>query len=156
MKIQPQGHVTMPPQRWNSSAVTKMELITDTQLELICRHKDKTHHRHKGELICRHKNGTNLPSQRRNSSSSQRWVLRYQCHIDYSIQLGNHRVITRHGTRVKHKELTDYKNSKHSSFPSSFTKTFEVSNIFTRFLIFPKSFIVNKIFYQFPKYHKSR
>ena len=84
----------------HDNTITKMELIVDTQPELICCHKDETH----------------MPSQRR--------VLRYQCHTDYGIQLGNHWIITCYGTRVKHKKLIDYMNSKHSSFPSSFTKPF--------------------------------
>ena len=135
--MQPQGHVTTP--------VTKTELITDTQPELICRHKDRTH--------CRHKDRTNLSSQRRNLSHSQRRVLRYQCHTDYSIQLGNHRVITRHGTRIKHKEFTDYMNSKHNSFPSSFTKPFNIQrysqasqSLQTHFL--SKRFCINSPNYQ--------
>ena len=54
-----------------------MELITDTQLELICRHKDGTQRCPKIELICRHKDETHMPSQGQ--------VLRYQCHTEYSI-----------------------------------------------------------------------
>ena len=45
-------------QRPGDNAVTKMELIIDTQPELICRHKDRTQ--------CCHKDRTDLPSQRQN------------------------------------------------------------------------------------------
>ena len=58
--------------------------------------------------------------------------------------------------RLKHEELTVDMKSKHGSISSSSTKTLQIPNIFTRFSNFPKSFLVDKIFYQFSKYHKSR
>ena len=54
-----------------------MELITDTQPELIADTQSKLIYYHKDETQRRHKDGTHM--------SSQRQVLKYQCHIDYSI-----------------------------------------------------------------------
>ena len=80
-------------------------------------------------------------------------VPRYQCHKDYGIWLGNHMSRSK-GKHMKSSQFTWNQNTV--QFLSSFTKTFEILNIFTMFSNFPKSFIVNIIFYQFPKYHKSR
>ena len=74
----------------------------------------------------RHKDGTNMPSQRRNSITITKMGAKIPMSHRLQYLARFHQVITCHSTWVEHKELTYYMNSKHNSFPSNFTKPLNI------------------------------
>ena len=80
-------------------------------------------------------------------------VPRYQCHKDYSIWLGNHMSRSK-GKNMKISQFTWNQNMVQFQIVSQKSLKYPIYS--QRFSNFPKSVLVNNIFYQFPKYHKSR